>query len=249
MNNKDELIRQEQTINAQGRVNIIELADLAIALKERGIMFSNMSSLLDVIVQTAHWACKQSGYLPWEHEGVSHALNTLKSNGLIQRSLYHRSKKKLETAIAFENLREEGINPLDYVPNQFNVMHNSSAKSGGKIDISKDKTDEMVETYKRLEREKLAGHKKRGLNSEELKDLMNPDHDPEVEMKEKAEGYSRQLKAKEMLDRIRGEGLVDKDSESKTAAALTEEEIAEEEARIKAKDEVLMEKLGGCKVE
>jgi len=77
---------------------------------------------------------KSNNKMPFEITTVTEAHRTLNAKGLYQSSLMKRSMKKVGMALAFENLRGEGIDPQRYVPGQYNQLHN--VRSVEPLDVS-----------------------------------------------------------------------------------------------------------------
>jgi len=184
----------ERSIPLQSRIDITTLADLADYLKMAGVHIRSMSGLISDCVEIAWNVLDANNMLQTEHNMTS-AHQLFSELGLWQKSMYERSKQKINNAIAFENLRKEGVDPEVYVPRQYNTVHNDHSVKplgeSGKVPVlSSRKTEELVEIYERLEREERI---ERGKEQPEwkLEDLLRkPEQDdPEVQRKKiEAEG-------------------------------------------------------------
>lgn len=251
--------KQERMMAMQGRVDLVAMADLLRYFKRQDFTVNSMSMLLALAVDTAHWACKQAGYLEDGdlHKGVSDANRTFEHYGIWSQSMKKRNQKKLNAAMAFENLRAEGVEPADYVPRQHNILHNShSVKTQG----IRSKADEAVAMYKKLEKEKMLKDSERstGLTMEELEKLKNPNYDPEVARVQQEEFRAREKKAEELIRKEKLkiarretaqkqlDAVKDIVEEPGSAASMTSEEFAAEEARIAQKDADLLSQMDSC---
>jgi hypothetical protein len=116
--------KEERSIPVQGRVDLVMLADLVKYYEHIGVHVPSMSALLGFAVSTAHMALSSTKQLPVEHETVAEAHSTLGNRKLYQKGMMKRAMKKIDTAMRLENLRFEGEDPRDYVPKQYNMVHN-----------------------------------------------------------------------------------------------------------------------------
>jgi len=107
----DKEIKQESSVPAQGRFSIVELAELLLYWDSIGYHVSSMSQLLSWSISLLTEILIANNKLPHLIESVAEANNILDSANLYQRSLRKKIDKKIATAIAFENLREEGYDP------------------------------------------------------------------------------------------------------------------------------------------
>lgn len=144
-------LKQERSIPVQGRVDVMVLADIAVYAYQTGIRLHTMSSLVSYATEVARVALEKAGLLKDMHGTVSEAYEVLNTLGLLKGRTLGRARQKLNTAIEFENLRAEGIDPEFYTPTHFNTMHNSNSVKPVKVEL-KSKVEEMVEIYKELER-------------------------------------------------------------------------------------------------
>ena len=89
---------------------------------------------------------KANGKMPKEFESVAEAHRFLNERRLYQGSLSKRAFKKISTAISFENLRDEGIDPAYYASNQYRMIHNKHSVDPleCRVEIDRDKIAEMT---------------------------------------------------------------------------------------------------------
>lgn len=248
--------KRERSIPVQGRVDLVELADIAVVLSRKGFEVSSMSKLINLCVQMAHWALENTEEVMMRHEGVSDAHRTMVEAGLYQRSMYKVGRKKLLTAMAFENLRKEGVDPITYVPHQANVLHNRHS-----IDypnVRESKKEQMRRVYDKVMAEKMASKESKGLTMEKFEELKNKDYDEEVARKKLEEGYRLRAEAmKRRLEEEEREGrnrLIEEMEEivesskvkSDVPAQKNTEEMARDEERIARKDQALLEAMDSC---
>jgi hypothetical protein len=235
----DENIKQERSIPVMSRVDIVKIADMALALNSIDLGVNTASALISSCVEIAHKAFVDMEWMKDRHASVQDALDTLRTLGLLQRSMYKRTKKKIETAIGFENLRREGVDPREYASGMYNTMH--KRESAPLMNDYMTKTDVLA-----LVREFDVGEpeieisKGGGLTEEGLEKLKNPNYDPKVaqatkDKHEEDQRTARELQRKEKLEAARGRALA--------ARQKTDEEIKEDEERIAKKDDDLIAEL------
>ena len=268
--NKVDDSKIERTMPVATRIDLVVLADLSLMMDRMGLRPNTMSGLVNSCVEIAHKACEDMGWLEQRCDGLSDAFYTLKSQGLIQASMYRRSRVKMQNAMAFENLRKEGINPKDYVPGQYNTMH----KARGSGSVSASKMREIVESIEQSERDDIpvAGPVDEEEQKRKIDALKNPNYDPKVAQAE-TEKYNEEQRlikesqrtAKLELARKRAlaveEGKIAITEEPSTAEVVdevnkksddtprqkTDEEVKADEERIADKDKTLMNELDSCK--
>lgn len=147
-------VRQERSIPVQGRVDFTALADLLAYFDAQGVHIASMSALVGNAVELARTVLRVNGVLVKEH-GASEANELLSRRNMYQRSSYARSQKKIMNAIRFENLRMEGVDPQQYVPTHFNVVHNRHSVDASVVGAEGDElSKKALDTYYKLEGEK-----------------------------------------------------------------------------------------------
>lgn len=119
-----ETMKVESSIPVQSRISIITLAELEIYWASQGVKISTMSQLISWSIDILRELLYSNGKLPKAIDTVAEANNHLSGLRLYQRGLKKRSVKKIATAMAFESLRFEGVDPKEYVSRQYNTVHN-----------------------------------------------------------------------------------------------------------------------------
>ena len=153
----DELeLKQERSIPVQGRIDITELADLVIYFESLGIVVNSMSMLLNVCVELARKIAFDNEKLTTIHNSIQAAHETLGMRGLYQPGMMKRGgNKKIMRGRQFENLRSEGDNPKQYIPQEFNQVHNRQSIVPPNVSevLDREENQRLVETYKKLNKE------------------------------------------------------------------------------------------------
>ena len=171
----DEKVKKESSVPVQGRISIVQLAELHVYWESQGYEVGNMSKLLSWSVSLLAEILRQNEQLPIQVDSVASAHNYMLEKGLYQRSLEKRSFDKIAAAIRFESLRNEGIDPAQHVRQQYNVLHKKAGKSGKTNSVEvfggegvSDKVKQMEEIYKRKEEEdrKAAEEEERKVSDE-----------------------------------------------------------------------------------
>ena len=205
-------IKQESSMSVQSRVSILDLANLAKYYEGSDTYIKTMSQLVAWSLDALVGALERNGLLKEKIETVHEANQYLETRGLYQRGLKERNRRKLSTALTFENLRQEGIDPKSHVPVQYSMMHKGErsrsrgttanpvlAKALDKYDELYGEEDEQVEMkpQEEVKREWLAKQKgsgiKEGASGEEL-DEYDKEREKEVQEKENAELDNEELK-------------------------------------------------------
>ena len=132
----ERLLKQERSIPVQARIDISSLADMLLYFESAGLRINTMSMLLSTCVDYARQLAEVNLVLPKVHESVADANRTLNERGLYQSGMMKRGgREKLATAMKFENLRLEGIDPEKYVTTHYNIVHNTHSVEPPSIDI------------------------------------------------------------------------------------------------------------------
>ena len=161
----------ESSVPVQSRVSLTILAELGKYWEFQNVDIRSLSQLVSWSLEFLRDVLKSNGVLPEEIEDVGTAREYLKLNGLRQRSLEKRSRRKFSSALMMRNLRNEGVRPEEYVPAQFKMLHNKrSVKSLGenfsdvnsvKIELDEESKrrkkllDRALEAYKKIEEEEM----------------------------------------------------------------------------------------------
>jgi hypothetical protein len=116
----------ESSLPVTSRVDIRVLAELDIYWARNGYTIKSMSQLVSWSCELAVGLLRVSGKSS-EIRSIAEANDRMIQRGLYQAVTIKRGIKKLATAMAFDSLREEGIDPREYVPEQYNTMHKSNS--------------------------------------------------------------------------------------------------------------------------
>lgn len=180
-------VRVESSLPVVSRVSILDLANLdKFWWEHEGVHMKTMSQLVAYSLSALLGQIEDNDLLGEKISTVEEANRHLEERGLYQRSLLKRGKKKLNTALAFENLRREGIDPRRHVPSQYSMLHRGRDE-GGRGVVSREELGRLVEIYEgieakekkeeqkltweeveRLGRKGKVGGIKEGMNEEEL---------------------------------------------------------------------------------
>lgn len=127
---EDKETKRESSISVSARVSIMDLANLDRYWHSEEVPIRSMSALVSASLSLLVDVLRHNKALREEIGTVHDAHRWLISRGLYQPSLTKRNRQKISTALKFETLREEGIDPKSYVPEQYNTVHrnNSSVK-------------------------------------------------------------------------------------------------------------------------
>jgi len=130
MNRDERDAKQESSIPISSRVDICNLATLDHYWTKNEVYIRSMSQLVNWSINLLVEVLKGNEVLSVEYSSVTDAYRWLVGRKLLQPSLQKNTLKKISTALAFENLRGEGIDPREYVPQLYNRMHKK-----GSIDV------------------------------------------------------------------------------------------------------------------
>ena len=113
----------EASIPVQSRVDIMDLAFLAEYWRgKEKINIKTMSQLINWSLGLLVKTMKDNG-IESNIQNIKSAYAYMVALDLIQESLRERSERKLGTALRFEAMRAEGINPKDVDLRGFNILH------------------------------------------------------------------------------------------------------------------------------
>lgn len=117
--------RVERSIPVQSRVDFVTLAELVLYFEQQGVVIRSMSQLVSWSLDTMIEAFVRADIIQRQIPNGNTALEVLRDRNLFQRSMAKRSLKKIHNAIAFENLRNEGVEPKSYAPLMHKTIHNT----------------------------------------------------------------------------------------------------------------------------
>jgi hypothetical protein len=199
-------VRQEASIPVQSRVSIMTLAELDKYWSSEGYEIKSMSQLIAWSLDLLQEVLKSNKLLSVHIESVADAHRYLTKRSLYQRSLKERGFQKLGSAIMFEGLRDEGIDPGKEVGEEnsnlvraYNIMHNKGSVKPFEGRVKSKMLDEAVEIFKKT---RPSG-------------LFNNAYDDEIIVKEKMTSEEIERKGKEIERK-------DKDREEAERKALEE---------------------------
>ena len=123
----DREVKQERSVPVQGRVNLVDLANLDKYFVSQGQGVKTMSRLLSWGISLVVEVLDRNEALVDKFESLSEAGIYLNQRGLYQPGVRNRGIKKFANALTFENLRTAGQHPEDHVPRQYKTMHNENS--------------------------------------------------------------------------------------------------------------------------
>lgn len=215
----DKETRQESSIPVQSRVSLITLAELASYWEKEGYGVRTMSQLIAWSLDMLCEVIKRNGAMPVVIESVLEAHKQLEHRGLYQGSMKERAYKKIGAALRFETLRGEGVDPKDYTPTDYNILHNKRSVVPSPI-VGADLSDEDL---RKIAEKKLA----------------------EVRLQQQQELYEINRQKKEAMAALRARGELAEEPvkagmgirEGMTDKELAEyDRLREEEVRAKEKE-------------
>ena len=127
MGREDKALKRERSIPVSSRVDIITLANMVKYFDSVGTRITSVSQLVSWCVELSQSAVRDIREMPKEHSDIEDAMRTMDAYQLRQPSLENRGLKKILTARRFENLRSEAVRPEEYVPGQYNTLHNKNS--------------------------------------------------------------------------------------------------------------------------
>jgi hypothetical protein len=221
--------KQEASIPVQSRVNIVDLANLVMYWESKGYSMRSMSQLVAWSISLTYEGLKASGEITEPIDKVSDAHRLLAAKQLYQGSLRDRAFKKLGTAMRFESLREEGVDPTMYVSQQYNMVHNRNSVEPVIFNRGEPTQEELNREAERLWTE--AKLKKQ-----------------RAEYEENQRKKDAKIKADAMKAARDSGAIVDSDSDKewiddKAPRKLTMEEIEKKEAEVLKRDEETYKQL------
>lgn len=118
-----EEIKQERSIPVASRIDMVNLANLAIMWESRGYMIRSMSQLVSWSIDLLVQELGKAEIFKERIETLAEANKALAYRGLYQRSMKGRSEKKIGIALGFEALRAEGIDPKEHASDAYETIH------------------------------------------------------------------------------------------------------------------------------
>lgn len=136
----DKETKQESSLPVQSRVSIVTLAELEKYWSNEGYQITNMSQLISWSLSLLREVLRANDKLQFDVMSVTEANRHLLSKGLYQKSMAKRGFKKRATALSFENLRAEGVDPAHAAPRQHKMLHNKKS-------VNPDFLEEAIRRY------------------------------------------------------------------------------------------------------
>lgn len=132
----DREMRIESSLSVQSRVSVVSLAQLVSYWERSGVSVKTMSQLVSWSLDLMCEVLRNNGEMRDEVESIGQAYSMLEIRGLFQKSLKQRSIRKISTALGFEALRQDGVEPKDYAEKVYRSIHEK--KRGPIIDDIED---------------------------------------------------------------------------------------------------------------
>ena len=147
-------VKVESSIPVQTRVSIVSLAKLMNYWELSGYPMKTMSQLLAWSIDLLIEVLVANNAMNDNIDTIEKAYQLLRMRGVLQKSLKNRALKKIHASLSFESLRQEGIDPRNYVPQQYNTLHRNTSVKPYQGTVSTGKfSDGIDEAFERLDEE------------------------------------------------------------------------------------------------
>lgn len=232
---RKDVIRQERSLIINARVDVTEMAELAVVFESNGIRVRSASHFIALCIHQMHMTLVEQGMIGEEDriDSIAQAWDVLRLYHLTTKTMEKRNEKKLMMATAFENLRREGVDPAINAPHIYKQLHNRSSVTpiGKEGETTKFDIKELTKTYHELEMKERNKHdsseqtveeylaEQHGMSVEEYREYVKSDEYKEEKEKAAKERAKRNKKIKSQIERNK---------------ALRVQEELEEKARVKA---------------
>jgi len=132
-----EVLKQERSLVVHSRVDVVKLADIALAMIESGYTPAGASSLVAGCVEQLHHALLELGVIKEAKRitSIAVAWQQLEILGYVTKTMKKQNKNKLNMAWGFENLRNEGVDPEQYAPMYYKKLHNQHSVKPVDVDM------------------------------------------------------------------------------------------------------------------
>ena len=125
--NDEEMIRREASVPVSSRIDVRTLAEICSYFISSNVSVRSVSQLVSWSAEMLLDILKDNDKLPRDKPTIEAAYQYLESGGLMQRGM----KRKVASALVYEHLRAEGVNPASYdYANKFKSMHSNNNWSG-----------------------------------------------------------------------------------------------------------------------
>lgn len=150
------LMGNERSIPVQSRINVVYLASMLEYFKDEGISIRSMSDLVNFSMEILVDILRCNGKIMMVEISVGEAWEHLERSGLLQPSLKERSARKIASAIALDNLRNENYD-IDSMSEEerkslgINTIYNTLHRIGSVSQAPKHKmgVDDIIDEEKR----------------------------------------------------------------------------------------------------
>jgi len=141
----------ERSIVVSARVDMLALAKMDRYWLSKGTPVKSMSQLINWTVDLMAQVLEANGLKVEGLNSAKEANDHFRFRGLYQGSNVKRSRQKIATAIRFEGMRKEGLDPRGEDPLSYTTMHNSKSvqpaeevyRDGVKV-LSKEEADYWI---------------------------------------------------------------------------------------------------------
>jgi hypothetical protein len=128
-------IKQENSIPTAARISLVTLAELTKWWEDSGYRMKTMSQLIAWSMDLLRDTLRANEKIDKESMSLSDAHKFMSGKGLYQMGVRSRSVKKEATALRFDALRSEGVEPKEYVPDQYNRLHNKQSVESSNVKV------------------------------------------------------------------------------------------------------------------
>lgn len=141
----------ESSIPVQSRIDIVDLASMHVFWESEGCRIRSMSQLVSWTVAAMVDVLKANGKRDERVGSVGEAHKYLLMQGLYQPGMMKRGREKINTALRMETLRGKGIDPRDYIPRQYNTLHNKKSVEvfEGEVVVEEERSQRIADAVDR----------------------------------------------------------------------------------------------------
>jgi len=131
----NEEMKKEATVPLTTRIDLRTLAGIAQYFESKGVVVNTMSALVneavELLMETVVWQGTGAKF-----KSLQDAESYLRTRRLMQRRMYGAGKgRRLHLAIGFEELRKDGVDPVEVAPEVYNTMHGKDEGVGEREDL------------------------------------------------------------------------------------------------------------------
>lgn len=188
-------IKQESSVPIQSRISITSIAKLDSFWFKEGYSIRTMSQLIawsmDLLCEVLENNKKIEGEV-----SVADAYRYLQQRGLFQNSMMKRSFQKAATAVRFEGMREEGLDPRTEAQLQYNRIHNKQSVQP----ISEEEIRKLLSERRLVEQEEMRKAREQAIEGARASGHLVSE--TEAAVLEKVNVVSREDREKEYLRKL-----------------------------------------------